>query len=551
MHPMLKTLANSGAARLAGLYCAAVFASAIYILIFDWWRLDVYWRFGLGRPLAACGFAAIFWAIVGGAYYYWRRLDQYGRRITVIIGLLLSLYALAFWPGIYDSDSFAGITNGGHIPYNDWLGHAPIITHAILQHIPFLGVVPWIQCLLLALALGYCCQVLRDTTGFTLAPIAALALSAASIPLWYESVQVSRETWLALASLFLTAECLAFAADKDWESGRSAGRLIGLAALSAYLRSEAALSLLVVLVVIAARWWLTKRKTGQRIPSRQTLVTAFAPGLALLVAGFALNLPLTGQHDRGLYDVTLWIKPVGDIIHENEATIRQDDLARIYSVVPRSIFTDPDWPQKGISETFWRPLQQNLIHPPADSAAASEVRAAVVRIVASHPGAFIKSRQQLFTDFDRPTLNREIAIQPTQAFIDSPRPDEWIQYWKRPIHYDAIFPDLRRASERFFVSSSGSIAGAAQWALVPDIALLLLCLVAANYAPGAAFAALAIGVRLPVLLLLTPEALSKYIAPTDFCAPILIATLAGVFFRRWNDAKARRAPLEPSLQDAS
>ena len=96
--------------------------SLIWISVFDWWSMEPLARKGLGFPLAALGYGAVFWAICATFCIYFLKLDRGGRRLFLLFwGVLLALLLCA-WPGFYMSDSFAAVEQGRRFPIDAWLG---------------------------------------------------------------------------------------------------------------------------------------------------------------------------------------------------------------------------------------------------------------------------------------------------------------------------------------------------------------------------------------------------------------------------------------------
>lgn len=505
----------------AGAYAALILFSVLYLLSIKWWDVVVPSRHGLGALLAAAGSGAIFWALAGALFYYLGRLDRFGRRVFAGLVGVLAVFLILFWPGLYDADSMAGIGDSASLPYNEWLGMAPIIQRAILRHLPWLGAVTGVQVVFFALASAYGCQTLKTVTKDNLAPALALVLSLLSAPLMYGLMLVSRETWLSIVTLFLAIECVLFFADPDWRSGRVVGRMLALGAVATVFRAEAFLYVLAVGAVVLARLVLAGGLWKVRADAA---VRAFAPFVAIMVgARILLPIALPSWQAPGAYDISLWIEPVGVILNGDQSALDPEDVATIYGVAPARLIHD-NWSGKSFNEKLWEPLRAGELQPPETDAERAKVRKAVVGIVMAEPATFLASRLREFAILDRP-VSQEIAVQPTQAFIDSPRPQADLERMRAPATYNAIWPDARRAIEAAFTSSLQPM-GLVQWAVSPDLILLALTMAMFRIAPGLAFAAFVVSVRAPALFVLMPAPQSKYFAPIEFALPFMLAGAA-------------------------
>ncbi|MDP3737448.1 MAG: hypothetical protein Q8R02_08660 [Hyphomonadaceae bacterium] len=518
-------------------YAGLVALSAIYILVFNWWGLDDIINFRILRlVLAATAYGAIFWALMGFLAYYIRyRLDEFGRRAFLVIAAIASVFWILVWPGLFDADSFIVMQQADRAFYGRWHGPSSAIAGAVLQHIPLLGAVGWVQLLFFSVAAAYAFQTLRAMTGSMLGIVLMAGLMLVSAPFLYNLMFVGRESWLAVLSLFLVVDCVQYFREPHWRDGRTAGRIIALGVIGYYLRSEAATYLALSCLVILGRHLVADGRFWKAINVKAVAWRAFAPSVALLIAmKLLVPIGLPGWIDQSRYDMSLWIDPIGDILSEGDAGIAQEDLDTIYAVVPKAHFKD--WANKNIVAKFFDAIEDGTIDPPATDVERKKVMRSVVNIILARPGPYLKGRLSDFAVVDAPHKSPyEIAVQPTQAFIDSPRAKAWAAMIDGSPHYGGWFPDARRAMESFFKDTLPTPIGAFQWAIVPDLVILVFVIALFPWQPGFAFGALLVVSRVPPLFLLMPEGQSKYFSPIEFALPFLIA---GVLAAVWPALRA-------------
>jgi hypothetical protein len=164
--------------------------------------------------------------------------------------------------------------------------------------------------------------------------------------------------------------------------------------------------------------------------------------------------------------------------------------------------------------------------------------AAAFRIVMARPGPYLAGRMEEFEIVLSPHLaGAEVAVQPTQTFIDSRRPQAWAAELEGSPRYGGWFPDVRRAIERYFQDALKTPLGALQWSIAPDLLILAVIIVLAPWRPGFSFAALLVFSRVPPLFLLMPDAQSKYFSAFEFCLPFLLAGLVAPALGRLSGRK--------------
>ncbi|MBA4040232.1 MAG: hypothetical protein C0474_00210 [Sphingobium sp.] len=269
--------------------------STIYILAFDFWDL----RAGLGlmrSATMALGYAIAFWAMVAGFLFYFTRLGFLARMVFGIAAALLGLLLLLAWPGFYISDSFAQVWAGVIRPIDSGLGSfTPIVTHALIQHLPTMAAVPAAQIAFFRLALGTAVQLYLDRGEGRLPIGILLAWVALSAPILFTVLLVSRDTWMAIVSMFVAIESVRFIADPDWRDGRVAARLLALCVVAWWLRVDGALMGLLALAMLLRRWQrrATQGRATQGRAVRGGFVRcAFLPAVGLLAGGTLLTAVL-------------------------------------------------------------------------------------------------------------------------------------------------------------------------------------------------------------------------------------------------------------------
>jgi len=526
--PVLITLAS---------YAGLTALSTLYILIFRLWDMDgsatgSEIELSSARTVMAAGmYGAIFWLLIGSlVYLIVSQFEKFGRRVFAAGALLISVLWLFAWPGFLDADSYSNFGTAGNIYGGRWHGPIPIVIASILQHLPFVGLVGWFQAVFFIAAIAYALQTLRTMFRSCVPGIALVVLTACSLPLLYNLTLVVRETWVAIITLFLAVEAIRYFNDADWRDGKAAGRILLLCFLACYFRSEALVYLPVALFGIAVRHFLADGLSAIATPEMiRTAVRMLSPAIIFLVFAKILvpiGLPGSNSSDEAArYQMSIWIDPVGSVLTDGDDGLKESDLEVIYASVPPEHFSN--WHSKSFREKFFAPLDQGVIRVPTGEEAKKAQRAAF-RIVLSRPAPFLESRTHEFSIVNAPFRTAgEVAIQPTQAFIDSQRAQRLARDSGLGDAYSAIIPAGRRFVERFYVEASHTGIGRAEWALLPDLFVLLVAMVLLPWRPGLAFAGAIVGARIVPLFLLVPEAQSKYYSSVEFCTPLFIAMIAG------------------------
>ncbi|MCA8900558.1 MAG: GtrA family protein [Hyphomonas sp.] len=526
-------------------YGGLCLASLAYIWAFDWWALETLPRMGLGFPLAALGYGAVFWAMVAGFGYYFLRLGPLGRRVFLGAGAFLFGLLLCAWPGFYMSDSFAAVHQGAHLPVDKWLGHfTPILTHAVLQHVPFLAAVPFVQIAFLALGLAYAVETFARRGEWKAPAAILLAWVATSAPILHTSLLVTRDSWFAILSVFVLSEAIRLTRDPDWRNGKAAGRLLTLCSLAMLIRSDGILYVAFVATILVLRWILNRHGASVRSLSLFA-ARAFAPALVLALAAKALTIvALPGWADKQMYEVTLWVNPVAYIINQEDAEIDPADLARIDSVIPIELM-DRDDVDAGI-DAFWDAREQGRLHMPEAPSEQAALQAAARRIIQENPGLFIASRIAEFRETNYPVLEGAQTF-PRQAHADSDYAHLTMVEWHRQPGYHGLIPGVRSAMDNAFAASTQSPLLKHQWAFWPEILMLCILVLCWRVAPDLGFAAALLAVRVPPLILLAPEGQFKYYAAIEMGTPVLMAialpALAGWLFTAYRRGAFNRLPL--------
>ena len=520
-------------------YALLVAASGAWVATTNWWNISITgdWP-GVKFSSAVLGFGMAFWALVGAfCFYFFIRLDRFGRFIFTVLGGALGLIVVLNWPGFLDSDSIATISDSREVPRAAWYGFSPIITGAILHHIPFLGSLVVVQCTFLALAVAYALQTLREYEGKTAAWI-ALGLVAVSLPIHYNALLVVRETWVAIASLLVATECIRFFRDSEWRNGQTFGRLLACAIVAWCLRSECLLYVVVVLGFGILRLSLSYMRDRATINWRSLKLKPFAPALlALALTQVVLPLAVRSYPQNAGYDITLWLEPVGDIMSNNSAAVDTETRETIYEFIAPEVF-DIDWNSENIVAKYWVPMNSKLIKLPENDEDRSRLNTAAFRVAMSDFNRFIANRIHAFDLANAPDARYdEIAVQPTQVFVTSPRAQAAVAGLQRELTYGGWFNPFREQVEQLFASTERGPVGAAQWAVYPDILLLVIVALLLPWAPGYAMAAMVLLTRIPSLFLFMPAPQSKYFFPADLVVPFIVVGAAAVI---WNKIAARR-----------
>lgn len=520
-------------------YAVLTLASAAWIAATNWWDISISGDApGVKFASAVLGFGMAFWAMVGAfCYYAFFRLDRFGRLMFGILGGVLGLFAVLNWPGYLDSDTIAMISDSREVPRAAWYGSAPMITGAILHHIPFLGSLLVVQCAFIVLAVAYALQTLREYEG-KIAAWVALGLLAVSLPFYYNVLLVVRETWVAIASLFVATECVRFFRDSEWKNGKTFGRLLACAIVAWCMRSECLLYVAIVLGFGIIRLAIPMLRDRSPINWRSFKLRPFAPAIVALVLTQAV-LPLavrTFPSNAG-YDITLWLEPVGDIMSNNSEAVDPETRATIYEFIEPKVFAI-DWNATQFGAKFWTPLNTKLIKLPQTDADRSRLNSAAMKVAMADPMRFIANRIHAFDLANAPDARfDEVAVQPTQVFVTSPRAQAAVANLQRDLTLGGWFDPVRAHIEQLFASTETGPVGAAQWAVYPDIFALVIVALLLPWAPGYAMAALILLSRIPSLFLFMPWPQQKYFFPADMVLPFVVVGAAAVI---WNKIAARR-----------
>lgn len=534
----------TAARRLAAKGAAFTVLSALstaYILAFDFWGL----RAGLGvmrSATMALGYAMTFWVLVAGFVFYLRRLGFVARVVVGATAGVLALLLVLAWPGFYMSDSFAQISAGVIRPIDRGLGaFTPIITHALIQHIPTMAAVPAAQIAFFALALGAAVQLYVDRGEAGLPVGILLAWLAVSAPVLFTVLLVSRDTWMAIVSMFVVIEGVRLFADPHWRDGRTASRLLLWCVIAGWMRIDGVLMGLLVVAALLLRW----RHWGRR--DRAALIgfarRAVLPAAALFVGGTVLTTVLVPGTLNPSYAITLWINPVGYVIQRDRASIDPADLARIDAAVPLNGL-EGDGPDAGI-DAYWYADEDGTVRVPPRGPERTALAGSVARIVLAHPATFIENRWRVLMASNGPRPGG--AVWANLAFIDAAFVRTTMQGWGFSSGYQPKLPEARRAVERAFFASTTGWLGRLQWAFLPEAALLgLLLLTGWRRMPDLAFGAAILLVRVPLMILLAPESQTKYYASLEFASPILLVLALARWLPRPSTSASSANPSDTS-----
>jgi hypothetical protein len=512
---------------IGGAFVFLELCSLIWISVFDWWSMKPLARRGLGFPLAALGYGVVFWAICAFFCIYFLQLERAGRRLFLLFGVLLLALLLCGWPGFYMSDSFAAVEQGRDFPIDAWLGpYTAIITQSVLQHIPFLGALAFFQVGFYALGLAYAGQVIMRGEGGRVGLAVMVVLALTNVPSLFTAVLVTRDSWFAILSVFLATECILFMREREWRKSSVLARLVVLGMLAYLLRSDGLVYLAVIVLGIGLR--LVVETIRVRAPVREIARDGLAVGARVLFPVIAIFLTaniltvlfLPTYFSAAEYRVTMWLNPVGYIINHTEQTLPEADMEPIGAVIPIALIRDVG-DDTGV-DAFWEAKETGQLHPPSTPSETSRVSSAAVHLILSHPGKWLENRLAVFKAAN---LGRAAGDQvyPRQAFANSAYSQNEIARWARPVVYEGIWPNGRRAVEQFMLASTQNALLSLQWAFWPEILLCLGMMLICWRHAGLVFAGAVLLSRVPVLFVFAPEGQYKYYAAIDMAAPILLA----------------------------
>ncbi|KCZ56893.1 hypothetical protein [Hyphomonas chukchiensis] len=512
---------------IGGAFMLLELCSLIWISVFDWWSIEPLARRGLGFPLAALGYGVIFWAICAFFCIYFLKLERVGRRLFLLFGSLFLAALLLGWPGFYMSDSFAAVEQGRHFPIDTWLGpYTAIITQSVLQHIPFLGALAFFQVSFYALGLAYAGQVLMRGRGGRVGAVVLVVLVLINVPSVFTALLVTRDSWFAILSVFLVTECIVFMREREWRRSGVLLRLVVLGMLAYLLRSDGLIYLAVIVFGIGFR--LLVEALRAHASARNIALDGLAVGARVLspvlgiflVANILTVVFLPSYFSAAEYRITMWLNPVGYIINHAEQPLSDADLEPIGAVIPISLIRDVG-DDTGVN-AFWEAKETGQLNPPMTPNGTSRVSSAALDLIQSHPGLWLENRVAVFkaANFGRTEGDQ---VYPRQAFANSVYSQNEIARWARPVRYEGIWPDGRRAVEQFMLASTQHSLLRLQWAFWPEILLCLGIMLVCWRHAGLGFAGAVLLSRVPVLFVFAPEGQYKYYAAIDMAAPILLA----------------------------
>lgn len=511
---------------LGGAFAFLELCSLIWISVFDWWSMEPLARHGLGFPLAALGYGVVFWSICAFFGIYFRKLDPVGRRLFGLLWVLLLALLLCAWPGFYMSDSFAAVEQGRHFPIDAWLGpYTAIITQSVLQHIPSLGAMTFFQVSFYALGLAYAGQeLMRGGVGRVgLAVLVVLAL--VNVPSIFTALLVTRDSWFAILTVFLVTECIVFMREHAWRKSSVLLRLVALGMLAYLLRSDGLVYLAVIVFGIGLRLLVeaVRAQAAVRDIGRDGLAVGariLSPILAIfIVANILTVVCLPTYFSSAEYRVTMWLNPVGYIINHAQEPLAEADLEPIGAVIPIALIRDVG-DDTGV-DAFWEAKETGQLNPPVTPSETARVSSAALDLILSYPGIWLENRVAVFKAANM-GRTRGDQVYPRQAFANSAYSQNEIARWARPVVYEGIWSDGRRAVEQFMLTSTQNSLLRLQWAFWPEILLCLGVMLVCWRHAGLVFAGAVLLSRVPVLFVFAPEGQYKYYAAIDMAAPILL-----------------------------
>ena len=509
-------------------HITALFSSAFVSLLIlmhsiDWWGLNQRpnWSGDKLLILRIAGSALL--SFFACTLMFWMRDSSSRVRLYFFCWLAFCmLLFVASWPGYLMSDSVSAFKYSLEYPIELWLGFfKPFLFFSILQVIPHVSAITFIQLTIVAGVFAYATEVITLVTGSRRYAFAFFSLVAIDPSIVFNMALLSRDTLFSVIVLWAAAFIVKLAHDKVITAPAVlvAGLLVGLLVA---LRGDGWFVLLPFLVSFAA---ITRNIKASALLSISTLAVAIS---------FSWVFPnIFGyQGNNFQYKVANTVNPVGYVLQSRFHTDVGNNRAVIGTVLDLEKLVAIQTPYE--IPYWWS----------GGGAYAENANLESRRGYLGHVYGFLKENLGIFLAGRVETFLASTGFTGAGFNITDMYRDGWPIHWVPPesvgvdLGSSRPFPWLTENLQRYFTYSvaydpslsSGSVLF---WNFLPSLVVTLIALMARLSAPGLSLASIIVLARVPVVFLAAPASQFKYYLSVEMCGAFFLMLLIAAGKRRF------------------